>query len=320
MSSQFFHTSLKSELGIIQIQGPDAGKFLQGQFSSDLLGLADGQGQWSSYSTAKGRMIANFYILHQDGAFFMFLSADLAGEVVNRLLKYRLMAKAEISRAEDHGWSLLGVWGEGAEQGLSSALQDVVPEEANRGSRLSGGLLLLRTPWKEPAWWVTGPAIALEGVGNKLEEAGGVRAGADAWRHTAIMAGTAFITRATSEQVIPQELNLEILGGISFKKGCYPGQEIVARSHYLGKLKNQCYRIESPVEMHPGEPIFTPEMGEQAVGTVINAARNGDSHTALAVLRAANAQAPLYLGSPAGPRISLGTLPYPLPLERNGAD
>ncbi len=318
MPSQFFLASLESELGIIQVRGPDAGKFLQGQFSSDLQGLAEGQGQWSSYSTAKGRMIANFYILRQEDVFFLLLAADLAEDVVARLLKFRLMAKVDVSRMENQGWSLLGVWGEGAGRALASTLQGTVPEETHRAAMMSGGLLLLRTPWGEPAWWAAGPAAPLESLGQKLEETGGARTGADGWRHAAIVAGTAFITRATSEQVIPQELNLEVLGGISFKKGCYPGQEIVARTHYLGRLKNQCYRIQSPAEMHPGEHIFTPDMGDQAIGTVISAARDGDGHTALAVLRAANAQDSLHLGSLAGPRIGLGTLPYALPLEQDG--
>ncbi|WP_308388831.1 folate-binding protein [Acidithiobacillus sp. AMEEHan] len=292
------YAPLAGTLGAIHIHGPDAEKFLQGQFSNDLLRLPTGAGQWSSYSTAKGRMIANFFLQREHSGFYLFLAADLAEDVSQRLRKFRLMAKAEIEVCAEPVW---GIWG--ADLRMEEVQTGPVGEDA-----LSS--ILAALPWTEPA------ALLLAQDSQRLQQTGARECSANDWWAEAIRAGTAFITRATSEQIIPQELNLEVLGGINFKKGCYPGQEIVARSHYLGALKRQCYLLFGPAGMHAGQEIFAPSMGAQAVGVLINVAKEDAASIALAVLRAANDQEPLHLGQPDGPLLQLGTLPYPLPLSQ----
>ena len=298
------YAPLSEHLAAIQVHGPDAEKFLQSQFSNDLSRLPRGEGQWSSYSTAKGRMIANFFLQREEAGLFLFLAADLAEEVGQRLRKFRLMAKAEIELSP---LSLWGIWGKDLDP---SALQSQL--QAATGA--AGTALVAALPWPQPA------ALLLLQDGTLLapvaESAGANHATANDWWAAAIHAGTAFISAASTEQIIPQELNLEVLGGINFKKGCYPGQEIVARSHYLGALKRQCYLIHSDSALAPGQEIFAPSMGEQAVGLVINAAQQGSGSVALAVLRAANEQEPLHLGEVDGPSLHLGSLPYALPLSQ----
>lgn len=308
-------TPLRTELGLIHAHGVDAEKFLQGQFSNDLHALASGHGQWSSYSTAKGRMIANFYVQRDGDGFWLSLAADMADIVIERLRKFRMMAKLEIERGEPE-FALFAVSGRGAGDLLGHALGLVAPETGNSGL-VHNDRIITRLPWvNAEAFLIILPASRAEALSAGLTAAGARAGSAEDWRLQAIHAGVGMISSATTEKVIPQELNLEVLGGINFKKGCYPGQEIVARSHYLGKLKNQTYRISARAPLRAGEEIFSANMGEQSIGVVINTAPDPqDGFAALAVLRAANTGEALMAGAPDGTPLSLGKLPYTLPLD-----
>ncbi|MFA7495498.1 MAG: folate-binding protein [Acidithiobacillus sp.] len=308
-------TPLQQELGLIHAYGPDAEKFLQGQFSNDLRTLTSGQGQWSSYSTAKGRMIANFYVQRAKNDFWLSLSADMADAVIERLRKFRMMAKLEIERGEP-SFGILSVYGTGAKSMLEKALKIVLPDTPN-GGVVEDGFILTRLPWtNREMFQIISSSESLQTLSTHLQDAGAVAASSESWRLQAIQAGVAFITAITSEKVIPQELNLEVLGGINFKKGCYPGQEIVARSHYLGKLKNQMYAVSATTALQPGAEIFCPSMGSQNIGLIINVAPDTTGgHAALAVLRAANAAETLTVGSPDGAELHIEKMPYTLPLD-----
>ncbi|MHB1643568.1 MAG: CAF17-like 4Fe-4S cluster assembly/insertion protein YgfZ [Acidithiobacillus sp.] len=306
---------LHTELGLIHASGVDAEKFLQGQFSNDLRALASGHGQWSSYSTAKGRMIANFYVQRDGSGFWLSLADDMADTVIERLRKFRMMAKLEIKRGEPE-FTLLAVHGNGAGELLGRTLGVALGNSGNSGV-VRDDSIITRLPWADAeAFLIILPASRVEALSAKLAAAGARAGAAEDWRLWAIQAGVGMISRATTEKVIPQELNLEVLGGINFKKGCYPGQEIVARSHYLGKLKNQTYLVAASAPLQVGEEIFCTSMGAQSIGIVINAApdpRGG--FAALAVLRAANAGESLMAGAPGGTPLSLRKLPYTLPLD-----
>ena len=138
-------------------------------------------------------------------------------------------------------------------------------------------------------------------------------AGLNAWHWLDICAGVPQISAATQEEFIPQMVNYELIGGVSFKKGCYPGQEIVARTQYLGKIKRRMYRAHlengQPVA---GAPIFAPETGDQACGMVVNAAAAPQGgHDVLAVIQTSCADAGrLYLGDRTGPLLIIHPLPY----------
>jgi folate-binding protein YgfZ len=137
------------------------------------------------------------------------------------------------------------------------------------------------------------------------------------WSRLDIEAGIPVITSESEDQYIPQMVNLDLIGGVSYTKGCYPGQEIVARTHYLGRLKQRMYRIRVPLDatMRPGDSLFSPQFGEQASGTIVQAALTdaGEYH-ALAVIQTAAADSGVVrLKSPGGPAIEFLSLPYALP-------
>ncbi|OFC60499.1 folate-binding protein [Acidithiobacillus caldus] len=316
MTHSSFLASLSEELGILHCHGADAEKFLQGQFSNDLTSLPSPGGQWSSYSTAKGRMIANFYLLRDEDGFWLLLSRDLTETVAQRLRKFRLMAKVDI---EDAGTThaLLALWGVGAAEVLGNpGGEDALARPHTVSVRNSARVV--RLPWPEPSFLILASGDDVASWGEQLRARGAHEATGADWRLGSIRAGIAFINAATTEQVIPQELNLEVLGGISFTKGCYPGQEIVARSHYLGRLKNQCYRLRAHAPLAPGRAIFSAAMGEQSIGLVIQAAAVGDgSFEALAVVRAEDAEHST-LGLEAHGQVPLEKLelPYSLPLQK----
>lgn len=317
MTSAAIQFSLLSrELGLIHAYGADAEKFLQGQFSNDLRSLTSGgQGQWSSYSTAKGRMIANFYVQRTEDHFWLSLSHSLVENVVERLCKFRMMAKLDIENAEPaHG--LMAVYGTGAGKSLAQALGCDMPELENSGV-VQDDWMVTRLPWAgQEIYQLIAPSDKLAMLSNALRSSGVEEASVEQWRLTAIQAGVGYISQKTSEKVIPQELNLEVLGGINFKKGCYPGQEIVARSHYLGKLKNQMYAISAGRPLAVGTEVFAESMGEQSIGLIINSAESSPGqYAALAVLRAANVGEPLRVGAVDGTEIQIQQLPYTLPLD-----
>jgi hypothetical protein len=136
------------------------------------------------------------------------------------------------------------------------------------------------------------------------------------WDWLDIMAGIPGVHPETSDAFVPQMANLEIVGGVNFKKGCYPGQEIVARMQYLGKLKQRMYRarFEGNTQPHPGDSIFAPDFPGQSAGTVVAAQPAPDNgFDLLAVIQISSAEAgELHLGSETGPKLSLQNLPYPV--------
>ena len=139
----------------------------------------------------------------------------------------------------------------------------------------------------------------------------------DLWDWTNIRAGIPYITPATQDQFVPQMANLDLINGVSFTKGCYPGQEIVARMHYLGKLKQRMYLAAVPDDElpQPGDKLYSPDTGEQATGMIVNAVRGPDGRpTALAVLHSESfKRGEVHLKAPAGPRLEFMNLPYPIP-------
>jgi len=144
-----------------------------------------------------------------------------------------------------------------------------------------------------------------------------VPTGPQAWTWLDIAAGVPRIDAATSEQFVPQMVNLELLSGVDFKKGCYPGQEIVARMHYLGRLKQRMYRAHAESAVTPGTPIFAPDLPGQPTGAVIaSAVAPAGGYDLIAVLQMSSAAGGvLHLGSATGPTLQLLPLPYALPTE-----
>lgn len=297
-------------LGLIRCMGEDATDFLHNLLSSDVRKLPSGGVQWSSFNTPKGRMLASLIVNAVDGGHELLVSAELAASVQKRLSMYVLRSKVTVSAAGDSR-VLLGLCGPHAAATLEKAgLQTPAPGQSTcaedaRCLGLTSELFVLVLA-----------ADAAETMWTRLTAAGAVARGSDTWTLAMIRAGLPLITAATQEEFVAQMLNYELIGGVNFNKGCYPGQEIIARTQYLGKLKKRMYRMRVPAGYTPaaGEDVFTPEFGEQSAGKIVNAAPDGSgAHEALVVMQTSCAQAgEAHIGRPDGPPMEFLDLPYTL--------
>jgi tRNA-modifying protein YgfZ len=303
-----------SHRGLLEVRGADAQTFLQGQFGNDLREVTERHSQLSSYCSPKGRAYAVFRLFRDRDAWLIDLPADRSEALRKRLSMFVLRAQVVIENAADSRIHF-GVSGPNVTRHLETALGTLpaAPGDCHR----VGDLLVLRVPGMlHPRYEVYGELDACRGLWNDLN-VHCAPFGPEGWRLLEIIAGLPTVREATSEAFVPQMLNLHALGGISFTKGCYPGQEVVARMHYLGKLKRRMYRlaIEGTDRPLPGSPVFLAggDPG-QPDGEIVDSALHPDGlWAALAVLQTAAAEGPLRWGGPDGPAAHAVTLPYPVP-------
>jgi folate-binding protein YgfZ len=299
-----------STTGLLRFAGADAPTFLQGQLSCDVAALQPLRATHGSYNTPKGRMLANFLLWRVGADYFMQLPRELCEPVRKRLSMYVLRSKVQVADVSaDH--ALFGVTGDSAEAALAAA--GLPAGEAPLTLLETAGALVMRL--EAGRFEVIGPADQAAALQSSLA-AHATAAGADEWRRAAIRAGVPEITAATQEEFVPQMANLDLIGGVSFSKGCYPGQEIVARMHYLGKLKQRMVlaHVETGSPPVPGDKLYTPELPDQASGMVVNAApAPGGGFDLLAVAQTSTFSTNgLHFGSATGPVLQLLSLPYSL--------
>jgi len=299
-------TCALTHLAVIRASGADAATFLQSQLSNDLLTLT-GASQLSAYCTAQGRMIALFRIVPWRGEFLLLLPDELQEMVLKRLRMYVLRAKVTLTLAED--WAVLGVSGEQAPEALSRA---GLPAPTEPQAALSGESIVLAIPGHTTRYLVLGPWETIKSHAAALGDAPMI--GADAWSWLDIMAGLPTIGTATTEAFVPQMANLDLLNGINFRKGCYPGQEIVARTHYLGRLKQRMYRASLASDQAlpaAGTSLSAPNLPGQPAGTVVEAQRGPAGEIdLLAVVQISSHDAGLVSCQDAP--LTFHDLPYPL--------
>jgi folate-binding protein YgfZ len=297
--------------GVIAVHGADAGSFLQAQFSNNVGKLDDGHSQLNAYCTPKGRMLGLMRVFRHGDSYYLRLPADTLEAVIQRLRMYVMRADVTLEDASE-SFLRIGISGEDA-LGELLAMAGQVPEESN-GVVRSGDLTLLRIPGIQPRFEVYAASLkSAQALWDGLN-VNGAPIGESAWRLLEILAGMPSIFAATAEMFVPQMANLQLIDGVNFKKGCYPGQEIVARMQYLGTLKRRMYlgRIETGQPPRPGDPLFSAVDSEQAVGRIVDAQPHPDGDiAALAVLQIASADAgDVYLGAADGPAFRLHALPY----------
>ncbi|MDA8390002.1 MAG: folate-binding protein [Gammaproteobacteria bacterium] len=292
-----------SHLAIIRARGPEAAAFLQGQLSNDIKALGHGS-QLSGYCTAQGRLLAIFRILADGDDYLLVLPRALAASLLKRLKMYVLRAKVTLT--EDIGWSILGVSGD------PPVLPGSLPLPDSGAVAAADGLLLARIPAAAGMrCWILGPSERIGRLWAAVPPE--QKIGAKAWRWLDIRAGIPEIVPATSEEFVPQMVNLDILGGISFQKGCYPGQEIVARMHYLGRLKQRMYAasLAAPAAPAPGSALQATNLPGQPAGHVVAAEMGPDDKVALLVVVQISSHEDAvvsYQGIP----LQFTHLPYPL--------
>lgn len=300
-----------SQFGTIKVSGEEAQGFLHNLFSSDVNALTPQKALPSSFNTAKGRALATFLIWRTPAKFFLFLPLSLLAPIQKKLSMYVLRSKVRIENASDN-FICLGLSGANAAATLRKYFstlpqdaQDVVHQDGSSLIRLAADRFLINIPAQHAsALW------------QKLStDARPV--GSSCWDWLDIKAGIPVILPQTQEQFVPQMANLDLIGAVNFKKGCYPGQEIVARMQYLGKNKRRMYlaQVYAETAPHAGDELFSMEMDGQACGMVVNAQASPDGgYDMLAVVQIASHDAfPVHLGALTGPRLEFKPLPYTLP-------
>ena len=287
--------------GVIRASGADAASFLHGQLTQDVQHLDEAHARLAGYCSAKGRLLASF-VMWRRGPEEVLLacSADLLPGVLKRLSMFVLRAKCKLADASAD-WPLWGLAGDAA-----------APAPAGAWARASAGAAdLVRLPDAV----VDGRPVARALWAGPGEPAGGPLDAA-AWRWLEVHSGVARITAATSEQFVPQMVNLELVGGVNFQKGCYPGQEVVARSQYRGTLKRRGHIVEAAVPLQPGQEVFHGADPGQPAGMVVLAGHWGGRHGALVELKLAALEGgTLHAGAADGPVLTPAALPYAFPTE-----
>lgn len=295
------------QFGLLAVTGEEARGFLHAQLSNDIEHLPPDAARRAGYCSAKGRLLASLVVIPSPDGFLLQLSRDLAAAIAKRLTMYVLRSKVKVIDASDAS-TQFGVWGRDAPSRLHSAGLKA-PEGAMKVERSGthsvlnlgdGRLLVLGSPETE-----------------ELLKSRFTRAAPELWTLADLRAGLPLVTLPTQDQFVPQMANFELIGGIDFKKGCYPGQEIVARTQYLGKLKRRMYRgeIEGPQSTTPlpGQDLFGA--APQAIGTIVNAApRPEGGMEFLAVLQSSAVEQgdEIHVGTPEGPVAHIASLPYSL--------
>ena len=296
-----------ADQGLIRASGADAAEFLHNLVTNDIKGLAVNSARLAGLCTAKGRLLALFLVWRDGEDFLLMLPREILPTILKKLSMYVLRSRVKLSDAS----------GERALVGIS----------APDGVEPIAGLGLSGLPGRGLAAVSGGQAIRLDGkrwllavppdqaIAAWQEWASSARpAGLAAWNWLEIAQGQARILAATQEAFVPQMLNLELaaVAGVSFTKGCYPGQEIVARTQYLGKVKRRTFRARLVGAAAPGTHVFSAETGDQHCGALVSLAPSpGGGHECLVCVQiGARESDDVRVGSPDGERLEFLTLPY----------
>lgn len=304
-----------SNLGLIRAAGEDAQSFLHGQFTNDLNLVSHLVNQLSSYCNPKGRMLSIFRIFMREDNYHILLHHDVLDSTLKKLTMFKLMSKVDLSDISNE-LVTIGLAGPDTESVLES-LSLAWPNEVNHSTQ-NGETTVLRVPCESKRVLIitnVAQAISIWNQCSKNIPAASYKL----WDLHDIVSGIPQVTAKTTEAFIPQMTNLELIEGVSFSKGCYPGQEVVARTHYLGKPNRRMYRVTIADEAipEPGVNIFSSKDENQPVGKIVIAQKSSETViSALVVMRIKNENdEDLHLASTSGPQVTVQSLPYSLNVE-----
>ncbi|NOU01240.1 MAG: folate-binding protein YgfZ [Gallionella sp.] len=299
------------QFGALRVSGEEAQTFLQNLLSNDIREVTTHHTQLSSFNSAKGRMQATFLIWRDGEDYILQLPRSLVETMRKKLSMYVLRAKVQVTDASD-ALVVLGLAGNNAEKILREIFVDVPLEPLSSLANAQVNILkiddarfqIITTPTQAAALWTR---LSLDAY----------PVGSTCWDWLNIHAGIPIILPQTQEQFVAQMVNFDVIGGINFKKGCYPGQEIVARTHYLGKLKRRMYlaHIDTTELPQAGDELFSSDMEGQASGMLANAASSPDGgYDVLAVVQmSSQATQSIHWKSLQGETLQFLPLPYSLP-------
>ncbi len=297
-----------AELGVLELEGPDAISFLQAQCTADIVAMSGASWQLGGYCSAKGRLLAIFHAWRWDGGLRLLLPANIAAALARRLSMFVLRARVRV-RDVSEAWTVLAINGpQTATQLRIAGLAVPEPWQCQnlqgdgRIARLPdalphGNSVLLVVPERDRAQWLEHLA-AFPPAGSGL------------WWWSQIRAAIPTVFASTQELFVPQSVNLEVLGGVNFRKGCYPGQEIVARSQYLGKLRRRL-ALANAQQIGAGSDVFAAG-SDAPVGRIVMAAQipGGGWELLIECPTELATQGGLHAGSPDAPVLDLQPLPY----------
>ncbi len=297
-----------SPLGLIAFSGDDTTTFLQGQLTNDVRKLASGEAQYSGFCSPKGRLLASFLMWQQNGDTYLQLPGELHDAMQKRLSMFILRAKVKARDARTE-LTRIGIAGSRAAALIEATLGSVPTADMRVAHSPAGSVIRLGA---ERYQIVTTPELAAPLLDTLQRDATPIDY--PAWQWLDIQAGIPAILPATQEQFVPQMVNFDLTNSVNFQKGCYTGQEIVARTQYLGKLKRRMYRVHSDRPAAPGDELYTADMEGQASGMIVNAQpAPGGGWDALAVIQISSADTQtVHLGALDGAQLKLETLPYAL--------
>lgn len=304
-----------SHYSIIEASGDDVIDFLQGQLTNDIKLVTENSGQLNAYCNPKGRILANFRIFKRGESIFLRLRSDISEATLKRLRMFIMRSKVELTdRSND--LVRMGVAGLNATKTLKDLFSQL-PQNTDESST-ENELTIIKLAGNTPRFEIHGPFEQISEIWNKLNP-NAVMVGQNSWNLLTIRAGIPEIVSETIEDFVPQMVNLQAINSLSFTKGCYPGQEVVARMHYLGKLKRRLFIAMVDSENLPlsGESIMTSDENQQKVGEIVTASFSSENKVELlAVLQIEKAEnETLHIGSSTGPVITLIELPYSLKIE-----
>jgi len=294
-----------TQLTVLRFSGADAENFLQGQLTCDVAALRPGRATPGGYCTAQGRLLATFLLWREAEGYAMLLARDIAEAVQRRLQMYVLRAKVTIENAGAQ-WIALGLSGPQAAEALADP--GFAPAASDYAFGKAEGYALLTLPrGRYIALAVTDALEALwPGLTSSFKPVG-----TPCWQWLDIAHGLPWITAATQDKFVPQMVNLELIGGVNFQKGCYPGQEVVARTQYRARTHRRMHRAHVDAEAQAGMELYAASLGDQVCGAVVNAAPAPEGGCELlAVLHPEALNGTIHLASPDGAVLSLRELPY----------
>ena len=303
-----------SHYGLIRFSGDDAKTFLQSQLSCDIREVNLQRAQYGGYCTPKGRVLASFLLWQQDDDYLMQLPASLTASIQKRLALYVLRTKVQLTDASDdlirigiacpNAAALIEEITRLPYSSDQSPLRVIHNEKVTILCLAQNRMELITLIENAPALW--------EHLNRHIRSVG-----ASCWDWLNIQSGIPVILPETQEEFLPQMINLDAIGGIGFKKGCYPGQEIVARTQYLGKLKRRMFlaHITTTETVKVGDTLYSIDMGDQSSGNIVNAASSPHGgFDVLAVIQQSSVDTcEIHWQSLQGPVLEIKPVPYSLP-------
>ncbi len=298
------------QFGTLRISGEDSQSFLQNLLSNDIREISDSRAQFSSLNSAKGRMLATMMIFRDGDDYLLQLPSTLIEPIHKKLGMYILRAKVSISDASNEVISL-GISGANAQRILSMQFDDLPQNQFDSTSNALASVIKIGDTRYQINASVDNAITLWKALSQHAQPVSSA-----CWDWLNIRAGMPVILPQTQEQLVAQMANLDLIGGVNFKKGCYPGQEIVARMQYLGKLKRRTYlaHIDSSVPPRPGDELFSADMEGQAIGMIINvASAPAGGYDLLAAMQSSSREKQtVHWKSLQGATLQFMTPPYPL--------